>query len=48
MPWKERTVNQMRKEFVERVLAQEKKARARCAGNMGLVAPRETNGWLDI
>lgn len=47
MPWEERTVSQMRKEFVERVLAQEK-ARARCAGNMGLVAPRETNGWLDI
>lgn len=30
MPWKERTVNQMRKEFVERVLAQEKSKSALC------------------
>ena len=30
MPWEERTVNQMRKEFVERVLRQEKSKRALC------------------
>lgn len=30
MPWKERTVSQMRKEFVERVLAQEKSKSALC------------------
>lgn len=30
MPWEERTVNQMRKEFVERVLAQEKSKSSLC------------------
>ncbi|MFR8177793.1 MAG: helix-turn-helix domain-containing protein [Christensenellales bacterium] len=45
MAWEERTVKEMREEFVRRVLAKEKSGRLRCAGSTGSAVPQGTK-WL--
>ncbi|MFR8176061.1 MAG: hypothetical protein ACLVB5_02635 [Christensenellales bacterium] len=47
MAWEERTVKEMREEFVRRVLAKEKSSRLRCAGSTGSAVPQGTNGFSD-